>query len=145
MTQDPARRARLVLGEANPATVTQIVCGIAERPRPPLAWYVVFAISATLTVALFAAVGYLIATGIGVWGNKDLPPALRLPHDARQKLVSEYGFEAMQGDGVAFLRREGPAAEVDLVELAELVFDLVCNVHLLPRSGAALAWQLSGP
>jgi Ni/Fe-hydrogenase subunit HybB-like protein len=69
MTQDPTQRARLVLGPADAASITQTVCKIVERPRPPSAWYVAFAISAALTGMLFAAVGYLIATGIGVWGN----------------------------------------------------------------------------
>jgi len=69
LTQDPTRRARLVLGTADAATVTETVAAIAERPRPPLIWYPAFALSVGLTVMLFAAVGYLIVTGVGVWGN----------------------------------------------------------------------------
>ena len=43
---------------------------IAERPRPPLAWYVAFAISSACDGhVLRCSIGYLIATGIGVWGN----------------------------------------------------------------------------
>ncbi|MBN2475746.1 MAG: polysulfide reductase NrfD [Pirellulales bacterium] len=67
--QDPTRRAPLVLGDADLASVTQTVCEIAERPRPPTSWYVAFAVSVALTGGLFAAVGYLIVTGIGVLGN----------------------------------------------------------------------------
>jgi Ni/Fe-hydrogenase subunit HybB-like protein len=69
MTLMPTRRARLVLGQADGATVTETVCGIVERRRPPLAWYVAFVISAGATVMFLAAIVYLIATGIGVWGN----------------------------------------------------------------------------
>jgi|YNPNPStandDraft_1061719.scaffolds.fasta_scaffold05738_5 Ni/Fe-hydrogenase subunit HybB-like protein len=67
--EDPRRRAPLVLGEQDFATVTEKVCGIVERPRPPRAWYVAFGVSASLTAVLFAMLGYLFVTGIGVWGN----------------------------------------------------------------------------
>ena len=67
--EDPTRRAPLVLGDADLASITQTVCEITERPRPPKSWYVAFAVSATLTGGLFAAIGYLIITGIGVLGN----------------------------------------------------------------------------
>jgi molybdopterin-containing oxidoreductase family membrane subunit len=66
---DPCKRAPLVLGPQNSATITDTVAGIAERPRPPLAWYVAFAISSAWMVFFFALIGYLIVTGIGVWGN----------------------------------------------------------------------------
>ena len=68
-TQDPTRRAPLVLGEQDFASVTEAVCGIVERPRPPLAWYLAFAFSVSLCGALFGSVGYLIITGVGVLGN----------------------------------------------------------------------------
>ena len=69
MTQTPTRRARLVLGQADCASVSETVCAIVERRRPPAAWYVAFAISTAATVMLFVCIAYLIATGIGVWGN----------------------------------------------------------------------------
>ncbi|MEW6367559.1 MAG: NrfD/PsrC family molybdoenzyme membrane anchor subunit [Acidobacteriota bacterium] len=65
---DPRRRAPLVLGEHNFATVTDAVCNIVEAPAPPKAWYVALAVSVGLTGVLFACVGYLIMTGVGVWG-----------------------------------------------------------------------------
>jgi Ni/Fe-hydrogenase subunit HybB-like protein len=67
--QDPTRRAPLVVGRQDFGTVTETVCRITERPRPPMAWYAAFAVSASATVMLLAAVAYLIATGIGVLGN----------------------------------------------------------------------------
>jgi Ni/Fe-hydrogenase subunit HybB-like protein len=69
MTQSPTRRARLVLGPADCATVTETVCAITERRRPPFAWYVAFAVSSGATAMFFGAIAYLISTGIGVWGN----------------------------------------------------------------------------
>jgi len=37
--------------------------------KPPLLWFVAFAITSTATLIGMAAIGYTIATGIGVWGN----------------------------------------------------------------------------
>lgn len=62
---------RLVEGNHDYRTVTDTVCKIAEKPRPPKAWYIAFAISSTMTLVLFLAIGYLIANGVGVWGNNN--------------------------------------------------------------------------
>jgi len=66
---DPTRRAPLTVGGQTFATVADTVCGIAERPHPPKAWYLAFLVTAGLTGMFFLLIGYLIATGIGVWGN----------------------------------------------------------------------------
>ena len=42
---------------------------MAEQYRPPRSWYIAFAISASLLGVLGLLIGYLITTGIGVWGN----------------------------------------------------------------------------
>lgn len=65
---DPSRRALLVVGEHDFASVTETVCSIAERPRPPRAWYIAFGFSLTLLGIMGAMIAYLIFTGIGVWG-----------------------------------------------------------------------------
>lgn len=51
------------------ARITDNVARIAEAPKPPRAWYIAFAISSTLLVMFVSNIGYLIYTGIGVWGN----------------------------------------------------------------------------
>lgn len=66
--EDPTQRAPLVLGANDFTSVTQKICSITERPKPPKAWYVAFAISSSLTGVLVTMVGYLIFTGVGVWG-----------------------------------------------------------------------------
>jgi molybdopterin-containing oxidoreductase family membrane subunit len=65
---DPAVRAKLVVGDNDFHSVTEKVCGIVERRETPKAWWIIFAISSSLTLVLFACIGYLITTGIGVWG-----------------------------------------------------------------------------
>ncbi len=65
---DPTRPTPLVLGGQDFGSVTDAICGLVEKPRPPRAWYVALAVSVLLTGVLFAMVGYLIMTGVGVWG-----------------------------------------------------------------------------
>ncbi|MEE8452188.1 MAG: NrfD/PsrC family molybdoenzyme membrane anchor subunit, partial [Thermoguttaceae bacterium] len=68
-TNDPTRRAPLTIGRVDYASVTETVCKVAERPGASPAWYAAFLVSASLTGILFLAIGYLIVTGVGVWGN----------------------------------------------------------------------------
>ncbi len=58
----------LVQGGMTYADVTEKVAAITEQ-APPKQWYVVFGISVMLAGMLFASLGYLVVTGIGVWGN----------------------------------------------------------------------------
>jgi len=67
-TDDPTCRAPLVLGDNNFTTVTDKVAGIAAG-RPPLGWWVLFAIAFSLLSMLGALIGFLVTTGVGVWGN----------------------------------------------------------------------------
>ncbi len=65
---DPRRRAPLVLGGHTDTTLTDKICGLAERPRAPRGWWPVFLLSAALALMFFVLIGYLIGRGIGVWG-----------------------------------------------------------------------------
>jgi molybdopterin-containing oxidoreductase family membrane subunit len=65
---DPTVRARLVVGDNDFHSVTEKVCGVVEMPKTPKLWWVAFAIASSLTLVLFSMIGYLITTGIGVWG-----------------------------------------------------------------------------
>ena len=62
-----------VLVEGNPSLhevtndVAQIVEGINRKV--PVQWYLALAITGSITLLLFAMLGYLVFTGIGVWGN----------------------------------------------------------------------------
>ena len=68
-SNDPTCRAPLTAGGQDFASITQTVCSLAERPRPPRSWYAAFAVSSAMTGVFFALIGYLITTGVGVWGN----------------------------------------------------------------------------
>ncbi|QDU80804.1 Polysulfide reductase, NrfD [Polystyrenella longa] len=68
---DPEVRPPLVTGMNDYTSVTEIVAAVAERPRPPKAWFIGFFTAVSLTGMLFSLVGYLIITGVGVWGNNN--------------------------------------------------------------------------
>ena len=67
-TDDPTRRAPLVVGDNDFASVTRAVAGVVEAPKTPRAWYIAFGIASIGTLVLFAMVAYLLFVGIGVWG-----------------------------------------------------------------------------
>jgi Ni/Fe-hydrogenase subunit HybB-like protein len=67
--ETPGRRAPLVLGNQTFTSLTDTVCNVAERPHPPMAWYIAFVISVIWVGILGCMVLYLFANGVGVWGN----------------------------------------------------------------------------
>ena len=71
VTEPPAPGEPMPEGGAPPelAIYTEQVSKITEQPRPPKSWYIAFAISLVFLGILGAMIGYLITTGVGVWGN----------------------------------------------------------------------------
>ncbi|MDP6931037.1 MAG: hydrogenase, partial [Planctomycetota bacterium] len=68
LPEDPRQRAPIVEGEHDFATVTNAIARVTEM-KTPRGWYVLFGISVAAFVNLFAMIGYLFWTGVGVWGN----------------------------------------------------------------------------
>ncbi len=64
----PGERAPLVLGKHDYGTVTDTICGIAEKAEVPKAWKIAFVASGMAMAVLFAMIGYLFLEGVGVWG-----------------------------------------------------------------------------
>jgi Ni/Fe-hydrogenase subunit HybB-like protein len=64
----PGRRASLITGNQTFSSVTEIVCRVAEAPQPAL-WYILFGFSALTALMFVSLIGYLILTGVGIWGN----------------------------------------------------------------------------
>ncbi|MEK6299444.1 MAG: NrfD/PsrC family molybdoenzyme membrane anchor subunit [Acidobacteriota bacterium] len=59
-----------VLGEGLTfASVTDKISTIALSKRTPLWWFVGAGVSFSLAMLLFYTIGYLVLTGIGIWGN----------------------------------------------------------------------------
>jgi len=51
------------------ASVTDKISSIALSRRTPLWWFIGAGISFSITLGLFYTIGYLVVTGIGIWGN----------------------------------------------------------------------------
>src|SRR5688572_7899141 len=64
----PGQRAPLILGGKGFTEVTETVTRI-NAVKTPKAWYVAFACSLSLLSLLGITIGYLVTTGVGVWGN----------------------------------------------------------------------------
>ncbi|MEM6329757.1 MAG: NrfD/PsrC family molybdoenzyme membrane anchor subunit [Planctomycetota bacterium] len=62
---------KLVQGGETYESISDKVCQIAENPRPPLGWWVSFFIASQVAGLFGALIGYLIITGVGVWGNNN--------------------------------------------------------------------------
>ncbi len=61
-------RPPLVTNQRNMAWITNRVCGIVEG-KTPAWWWIGFIITAPIAAMTFVLLGYLIFTGIGVWGE----------------------------------------------------------------------------
>ena len=61
-------RAPLVLNNRTMGWISDYISSIVEA-KTPTWWYVAMAITVPMTVMCLTLLGYLIATGVGVWGN----------------------------------------------------------------------------
>jgi len=61
-------REPLVLHNRSYSWITERICGIIEKPQPKL-WWILFIPSVLLFLMMAYLFGYLIATGVGVWGQ----------------------------------------------------------------------------
>ena len=66
--EDPRQRPQLILHHSDFGSVTNAILRGNESPKPPKSWYFALAISFSLMSMLGAMIGYLIFTGVGVWG-----------------------------------------------------------------------------
>jgi Ni/Fe-hydrogenase subunit HybB-like protein len=62
-------RPQLVLGEQNYGAVTDSVCSVVENPPVSMGWNILFATTCALTGLFIVNICYLVANGVGVWGN----------------------------------------------------------------------------
>jgi len=68
-SQDPRERAPLILRGMDFTAVTDAVTQLALRRSTPIGWYVGFLLALSLLGLLGICLGYLVSTGVGVWGN----------------------------------------------------------------------------
>ena len=69
--EDPTHRAELILNHKDFGSVTRDILKVNESAKPPKSWYISLGISFCMLSMLGAMIGYLIFTGVGVWGNNN--------------------------------------------------------------------------
>ena len=69
--EDPRQRAQLILNHTDFGSVTTDILRANESARAPKSWYFALATSFTMMSMLGVLIGYLVFTGVGVWGNNN--------------------------------------------------------------------------
>jgi len=69
--EDPRQRPQLVMKHTSFGAVTDDILKVNESPRPPKSWYFALAVSFSMMSMLGIMIGYLVFTGVGVWGNNN--------------------------------------------------------------------------
>jgi len=69
--EDPSNRPKLILNHTDFGSVTTDILRANESPKPPKSWYFALAVSFTMMSMLGLMIGYLLLTGVGVWGNNN--------------------------------------------------------------------------
>ncbi|HEB60847.1 MAG TPA: hydrogenase [Phycisphaeraceae bacterium] len=136
-SEDPIKRAPLVLGDNDFQTVTDKVCSINERPQPPLGWYIAFAISVSALGMLLCLIGYLILTGVGVWGNNQ-PVSWGFPIVNFVFWVG-IGHAGTLISAILFLFRQNWRTSINRFAEAMTIFAVMC-AGLFPGIHVGRAW-----
>ena len=135
----PGERAPLVLGGLGNSSITDRVCEIAEAPIPPRAWYIAFAISSSLTLMLFGLVGYLIMTGVGVWGNN--APVFWAWDIVNFVFWVGIGHAGTLISAILFLFRQNWRTSINRFAEAMTIFAVVC-AGLFPTVHVGRVWVI---
>jgi molybdopterin-containing oxidoreductase family membrane subunit len=134
---DPTRRAPLIIGGNDFASVTEKVCALAERSKPTRAWYVAFGISCALTTVLMGLVVYLIGTGIGVWGvNAPVGWGFAIINFVFWVGIGHAGTLI---SAILFLFRQGWRTSINRFAEAMTIFAVIC-AGLFPAIHVGRAW-----
>lgn len=134
---DPTRRAPLIVGGNTYASVTDKVCRIVEDTKPTKAWLIAFAISLALTAMLFALIGHLVFTGIGVWGN-NIPVAWGFPIVNFVFWVG-IGHAGTLISAILFLFRQKWRTSINRFAEAMTIFAVIC-AGLFPGIHVGRVW-----
>ncbi|HWE96756.1 MAG TPA: NrfD/PsrC family molybdoenzyme membrane anchor subunit [Tepidisphaeraceae bacterium] len=136
-TKDDARqRSPLVLGGRGFSSITNSVSAIAERPTT-LGWKIAFMISLSFLGMLGACIGYLITTGVGVWGNNQ-PAAWGFPIVNFVFWVG-IGHAGTLISAILFLFRQNWRTGINRFAEAMTIFAVVC-AGMFPGIHVGRAW-----
>jgi len=138
LSDDPTQRVLLMTGENDFASITDDVCGIAERPTTPRAWYIAFAASVTGMTVMFGMLGYLLFNGVGVWGNNQ-PVAWGWPIVNFVFWVG-IGHAGTLISAILFLFRQGWRTSINRFAEAMTIF-AVCCAGIFPAVHIGRVWM----
>ena len=135
----PGVRSPLVLGGHDNSSVTERICQIAESPKPPTAWYVAISISSSMVLMLFGLVGYLLTTGIGVWGNN--APVFWAWDIVNFVFWVGIGHAGTLISAILFLFRQNWRTSINRAAEAMTIFAVVC-AGLFPTVHVGRIWVI---
>ncbi len=135
--ENPKQRAPLILGEPTFTSVTRDVTNLALKPKPPLAWKIAFGISLLLLGYLVALIGYLLTTGVGIWGNNQ-PVAWGFPIVNFVFWVG-IGHAGTLISAILYLFRQNWRTSVNRFAEAMTIFAVMC-AGLFPAIHVGRAW-----
>ncbi len=120
---DPTRRAPLVLGDMGFRGVTDRVSSVALS-WPAIWWWVLFIPSVMLAGVFFGLIGYLVFTGVGIWGNNQ-PNAWGFPIVNFVFWVG-IGHAGTLISAILFLFRQNWRTSINRFAEAMTIFAVVC-------------------
>ncbi len=138
LSDDPTQRPPLMTGQNDFTSITDDVCGIAERPKPPRAWYAAFGVSLVGTAVMFGMLGYLVLNGVGVWGNNQ-PVAWGWPIVNFVFWVG-IGHAGTLISAILFLFRQGWRTSINRFAEAMTIF-AVCCAAVFPGVHIGRVWM----
>lgn len=136
-TDDPAVTAPLVLGDQSYFSLTDSICGIVEKPRPPRAWYIAFGFSLALALVFVLLTVHLIIRGVGVWGNNN-PVAWGFPIVNFVFWVG-IGHAGTLISAILFLLRQRWRTSINRFAEAMTIFAVIC-AGLFPAIHVGRMW-----
>ena len=120
---DPRGRYPLILGNTY-ESITEKVCGVVEESRIRPLWLIGFLIALGGMATLFSLIVYLIATGVGVWGN-NIPVAWAWPIVNFVFWVG-IGHAGTLISAILFLFRQNWRTSINRFAEAMTIFAVVC-------------------
>ncbi|MEM9415729.1 MAG: NrfD/PsrC family molybdoenzyme membrane anchor subunit [Planctomycetota bacterium] len=120
---DPSRRAPLVTGGLDFGGVTDAVAKSATS-KPTLLWWVLFIVTSGMALMFFAMIGYLVVTGVGIWGNNQ-PVAWGFPIVNFVFWVG-IGHAGTLISAILFLFRQNWRTSINRFAEAMTIFAVVC-------------------
>jgi len=132
----PGRRASLVTGHQTMSSVTEMVCAVAEKPQPMI-WYILFGFSSLTAVMFLSLIGYLILTGVGIWGN--MSPVFWAWPIVNFVFWVGIGHAGTLISAILFLFRQNWRTSINRAAEAMTIFAVIC-AGIYPGIHVGRAW-----